>query len=573
MAARVDYGARMRCRLPSSLLALATLAWLLACHHHAPASDVASGADGGAPAHPGWDGTPHGHFFGFGASTPPLAAVALAASDGGAASSADAGVGVEPQAHPSPVGPFAGDPLALPDAGEHVPNPPTGVKTEGTRITAQRLWAVSLEGVGTSSPRLVDVTGDGVLDVVTAAGVQAKSGVVYALDGKTGATLWKAKVGEEIYATVALVDGDGDGVPDAAAGGRDFDFALWSGKDGKRLWSLRAANRGVKITARDFNGGTVIPDQDGDGVAELLLSQGGSYDDGHRLPGHFFVVSPSTGKILVDIPAPDGRETYSIPAYVPGSKPLTLVLATGGESLPGHVTLWDLAAGKAIWSYPSLSRGFIASPIVWPQADGGFDVVAVAFDGELARLAGGTGLAKWTARRPGFQSTPSPGFGRFGGSGSLDVVSGYFQGSFPDYQWKYVVAWVDGETGAVLDEQRRGVYGSASLVTADVDGDGFDETFVMSMNSFTAWSSDALSTLTVFDGRRGKSPRLELKFAGAGAATPTVGDLEGDGVLDLIVSYSGHLERFALQVPGAQAARVGWGGFRGSAFDGVVRSF
>lgn len=543
---------------------------LASCHRHAPPSDVTANPDGGASEHKGWDGTPHGHFFGWGAPRPQGGApVATAPSPSPSPSPSDAGPVEALDAGEAP--PLYRSPFEPPDAGPHIPNPPTGVTTEGSRITAHRVWAVNLEGVGTSSPRLVDVNGDGVLDVITAAGVQGKSGLVYALDGKTGATLWKAKVGEEIYATVGMVDVDKDGVPEMAAGGRDFDFALWSGKDGTLVWSLRKANPGVKITKRDFNGASAIPDQDGDGVDELLLSQGGSYDDGHRLPGHFFVVSAKAGKILTDIPAPDGRETYSMPTYIPGTKPLQVVLPTGGESLNGHVTLWDLGKGKAIWSYPSLTKGFIASPLVWPQADGGFDLVTVSFDGEVARLSGATGQPKWTARRPGFECTPSPGVGHFGGTGSLDVVAGYFQGAYPEYNWKYLVVWIDGVTGQVLDEQKRGVYAAASPVTADVDGDDFDETFVMSMNGFTAWQSDALSTLTVFDGHRGKAPRLELKFAGAGSATPAVGDLDGDGVLDLIVSYTGHLERFALEVPEAKTPRVRWGGFRGTKFDGIVR--
>ena len=57
------------------------------------------------------------------------------------------------------------------------------------------------------------------------------------------------------------------------------------------LWTLRGANPGRDISPRSFNGAIPAPDEDGDGVSELVFSQGGSIDDRERLPGHVYVVS------------------------------------------------------------------------------------------------------------------------------------------------------------------------------------------------------------------------------------------------------------------------------------------
>jgi hypothetical protein len=143
------------------------------------------------------------------------------------------------------------------------------------------------------------------------------------------------------------------------------------------------------------------------------------------------------------------------------------------------------------------------------------------------------------------------------------------QGEFPTYKWKNVVTWFDGATGAVLDEATTGVFSSASPLVADFDADQLDETIALSMDSFTIEEGSVISTLTIYDGARGKKKRLELKLRGAGQATPAVADLDGDGTLDLILTYFGVVERYALELPGGPRPVVRWGGFRGPSFNGV----
>jgi FG-GAP-like repeat len=245
-------------------------------------------------------------------------------------------------------------------------------------LTAKRIWTKRLTGVGTSSPRAVDLNGDGVLDVVVGGGNEAKAGWVYTLDGKSGNLLWKAKFKEEFYATPTLVDVNADHVPDVFIGGRDFDWSGLDGRSGKKLWSLRQKNPDAAIDRRNFNGALVVPDQDGDGALDLAVTQGGSCDDSKRLPGHLFVISAAAGTILRDVAMPDGRETYSIPALL-SPQPLELIVGTGGETITGHMMRLSLSApdgGTALgWSIDTGTQGAIPSPFVTP-GDGGLDVVA-----------------------------------------------------------------------------------------------------------------------------------------------------------------------------------------------------
>ncbi|MCB0376547.1 MAG: FG-GAP repeat protein, partial [Sinomicrobium sp.] len=61
-------------------------------------------------------------------------------------------------------------------------------------LPAQGSWSKPFTGIGTlSSPRVTDLNGDGVRDIILGAGreeFQACDSAVIALDGKTGTMLW-----------------------------------------------------------------------------------------------------------------------------------------------------------------------------------------------------------------------------------------------------------------------------------------------------------------------------------------------------------------------------------------------
>jgi hypothetical protein len=141
----------------------------------------------------------------------------------------------------------------------------TSLSTGATR------WTTKLSGKVRPAPALAELSGDGAVDVV----VGDESGTLWALDGKTGRTLWSMKTGQNEYGAegfvgaAAIVDVDGDGRDDVVAGARDGVLTAYRGRDGLTLWSV-AARSGMHASPQ-------VLDLDGDGKREILAAW--SYSD------------------------------------------------------------------------------------------------------------------------------------------------------------------------------------------------------------------------------------------------------------------------------------------------------
>ena len=132
-------------------------------------------------------------------------------------------------------------------------------------------WRSTAKGKVRPAPALADLNGDGKVDVV----VGDESGVLRALDGRTGAPLWTATTGPNEYgargfiAAAAIADLDGDGRDDVVAGARDGVLAARRGRDGFVLWQV--------VHDSGMHASPVIADFDHDGRPEVLAAW--SYGD------------------------------------------------------------------------------------------------------------------------------------------------------------------------------------------------------------------------------------------------------------------------------------------------------
>ena len=74
--------------------------------------------------------------------------------------------------------------------------------------TSSRSWTTSLTSVGTfSSPRVSDLTGDNIGDIIMGAGqaeFTTSDTAFFALDGATGQMLWRASASDQIFGSASL---------------------------------------------------------------------------------------------------------------------------------------------------------------------------------------------------------------------------------------------------------------------------------------------------------------------------------------------------------------------------------
>ena len=110
----------------------------------------------------------------------------------------------------------------------------------------QGSWTKQLPGIGTfSSPRVTDLNGDNIDDIIVGAGraeLQASDSAVIALDGLTGELLWSASARDQMFGSATLKDITGDKVKDVLISGRSAELLAINGATGNILWRFNKQN-------------------------------------------------------------------------------------------------------------------------------------------------------------------------------------------------------------------------------------------------------------------------------------------------------------------------------------------
>ncbi len=452
------------------------------------------------------------------------------------------------------------------------------------------VWALTGDSATFSSPRLADLDGNGVPLVVVGHGlegvhltrtlVNGGSGSLTAHELKTGALRWRFESDRELFGTPTFVDLNRDGRLDVVIGGRDAALAAVNGINGEVLWRWRLPRKGPGRF--NFYTAQPLPDQDGDGVQDLLCANGGDVTKGPgeaRESGHLMVLSGRTAKVLAVMPMPDGAETYMSP-LVWGDR---VVFGSGGETHAGGLwaihfeTLMGRRKGAAVpLVRPREKKGIIAPPALGDlDGDGRDDVVASLFDGRLAAVSA-KDEALWTVDQPGHEAYASPALGKRDADAHPDVVAAFNRGTWPRYDASTLVV-VSGGTGKVLARHALPGFVYASPLLVDDDGDGVDEIYVVATKGNG-------STLYRID----EKPEKLFPLEGLMPSTPYLGDPDGDGVLDLIAAYTqmpkgasmesvpalaGKVRSTVLRLKLNQPApgKVSWGGYLGTRGDGRLR--
>ena len=313
-----------------------------------------------------------------------------------------------------------------------------------------------------SSPRPVHLNSDHILDIVIGGGLDGSPearGVV-ALDGATGSQIWNFATDEEMFGSAQFLDITGDNIQDVFIGGRYAEFYAINGATGAMIWEFFPHPVSEAVDSGWFNFYTpqFIPDQNFDGIEDILVANGGNHAlpsfDTLREPGMLLVIDAVTGNVLAKDTMPDGEETYcsAVVADLSGSGELKIIFGSGGEDDGGNlymVNLTDLMANDISTSVVLATdpdKGFIApTSLADLNFDGTLDIVNQAYDGTLRAFDGNSLSLLWESIHPGTESSAAPVIGNFIGTITPDVFAVLGKGSAPSFFDHYQVM-IDGST-------------------------------------------------------------------------------------------------------------------------------
>ncbi len=447
---------------------------------------------------------------------------------------------------------------------------------------AQVVWSVKRDSaISSASPRLIDLTGDKILDVVLSDGIEADTnGHICAFNGLDGSLLWSVNVKGDLYGSALFYDVTEDGVADVFSGGRNRQFHAVNGKSGKILWSFDITVSPPPSGWMQFYDAKLVPDQDNDGLDDIIVANGGDPialpGDPNRPAGYILILSSKTGKILAKSKVPDGNETYSnlIVYDIDKDSVLDIIFGTGGETLPGAIWRTTLTAimkndiSNAIPLVSGKERGYVPPPVLADiNRDSIMDVVVMSDEGLLSVINGKTNHVLWEKHFIGTESYSAPAIGQYTGDENLDVFINTGFGAFPKYS-KFYQIMLDGATGEIVYRDSAGFQMSSPL-SCDFTGDGYEEG-VLSYNE----GPGGPMSISFIDFAESEKVELVKEQAVDFASTPWIGDVDADGLIDIIyVSYASFAGReFSLtrfettyKVPPFMA----WSAYHGSNYKGI----
>lgn len=472
-----------------------------------------------------------------------------------------------------------------------------------------------------SSPAIVDLDGDGASEVVGAAYS------IVALEGATGALRWRVASGYDrsspgasdrgrTFPSVVVADVDGDGQLEIATAHSGGWVSVYD-REGyfEPGWPQRPTTyelRGIKVY-----------DVDGDGTAEILVTAAitnktnswmlehtgavrAGWPQNATLTGYGWgvyndaaAIGELDGDAAAEIVIPS--DVHYLAAYEPNGSQIAASSIYGVGKKWSEVGVWEstipelrgygFCDGTRIESYrTNFADG--AAVIADVDGDGTGEVVVTGnvydcssavnrytgvyiFRGDRRRFQSGpwdwTSAPTDTGAPLSFDynvielALPDPAVADLDGDGVKEIV-------FPSYDGRVHAFWLDRtEHGAwprSIHDPGEGFFRYASpAAIVDLDADGQAEVIVASWTQKTA---GAIGKLHILDsaGHLLHEVTLPAPFGGGATwngamAAPTVGDLDGDADLEVVVNTA-QSGLVAYDLPGTAGARVLWGTGRGN---------
>lgn len=459
-------------------------------------------------------------------------------------------------------------------------------------------WTIELDSCASaSSPRLADLNGDGILDVIVGDGIFDdinNLGHVNAVDGSNGQLIWRRTVGYDKFNSALLYDLNVDSVLDVVISGRFPELLALNGLDGSTIWEFDNTTIEPPTGWKHFYNQQLLPDLNNDGLPEILASNGGEQDSLPnsitRPPGFLVVINGSDGSLVSYATVPDSAEVYCAPVVydIDGDNVLEIVFGTGGETHPGSLWLTDLDdllsgnIDNAVNLAQNQNKGFIGSPALADMNnDGVLDIIGSSYDGYLTVIDGDGLNELWRFEMPGGETYVTPAIGYFNGDSNLDLFMGFGIGEFPVYE-KHRQFLLDGIDGSILYEDSIGFNGMSSPVAIDIDSDGFDEVYYhinIPVPGSPLDFGNATSAIRFYDFNDGQYSFLSAEEDGISwGTTPSIKDIDGDGQVELFYGFSkasgpefadNSFELVRLNLSGTPDLQANWAAYQGSSYTSI----
>jgi hypothetical protein len=337
------------------------------------------------------------------------------------------------------------------------------------------------------------------------------------------ATVITLPTGERIAeASLAVADFNGDGYKEVVAGGQDgmLHVVSFNGSSWSRVWvrqtadDLNAAGAPNPTSTTEIHSSPAVADLDGDGKLEIVVTLGG--DPAHHLNGGILVYTYNS------------PWSFSVKSGWPQPKLDIVGLGPGASDPDGY---WD-----GIWGSPALGD---------VDGDGDLEIAVEGFDRRL-HLYHHTGVVVdgWPITRDNGDALlrggwSSPAIGDVDGDGEPEIVFGTDspewagEGSAPDYT-KGTLWALNADSSLVpgfpvTTEQ----WLQSSPALGDLDDDGLLDIVigtgmpgVVGTGGYQvyAWHGDGTPL-----------PNWPRPTAGNMMASPALGDVDGDGDLEVVI--------------------------------------